>query len=79
MAQFFPYLNNITLEDQIKALADDELLDFWEETQLLDKFLSEEEEEEMQSQPNTAEYEQAILQELRLRSYMGPVGDLQPL
>jgi fructose-1,6-bisphosphatase len=76
MAQFFPYFNNIPLEDQIKALADDELLDFWEETQLLNKFLSEEEEEEMHYQPNTAEYEQAILQELRLRSCMGPVGTI---
>ncbi len=36
MAQFSP-TDNVTLEDQIKSLANDELLDFWEETQFLQR------------------------------------------
>lgn len=69
MAQFFPYFENITLEDQIKSLGDDELLDFWEETQFLDKFMGEEEQEPVPV--HSWEYERLILQELQLRSCMG--------
>ncbi|TIH12374.1 hypothetical protein D0S45_18205 [Marinifilum sp. JC120] len=66
MAQFSP-TENITLEDQIKSLANEELLDFWEETQFLAKMLEQDNQEEIQYSP---EYERLILQELQLRSSM---------
>ncbi|MBG0776443.1 MAG: hypothetical protein H0S85_08410 [Desulfovibrionaceae bacterium] len=67
MARFFPNPEEIPLSDQIKALGDDELLDFWEETQFLDKFLQED------VPPNVAatkEYERMIILELQLRTCM---------
>ncbi|ACS80050.1 MULTISPECIES: hypothetical protein [Maridesulfovibrio] len=66
MAQFSP-TENITLEDQIKSLANEELLDFWEETQFLAKMLDQDNQEDIQYSP---EYERLILQELQLRSSM---------
>ncbi len=68
----FSTMDNITVEDQIKSLANDELLDFWEETQFLAKMLGQENQEDTQ-QPNVQynpEYERLILQELQLRSCM---------
>lgn len=65
MGQFFLYTDEYPLADQIKALGDDELLDFWEETQYLDRFL----EDEIQTQGEYGvEYERLILQELQIRS-----------
>ncbi|WP_320169691.1 hypothetical protein [Maridesulfovibrio sp.] len=66
MAQFSP-AENITLEDQIKSLANEELLDFWEETQFLAKMLDQDNQETI---PYNPEYERLILQELQLRSSM---------
>lgn len=66
MAQFSPS-ENVTLEDQIKSLANEELLDFWEETQFLAKMLDQDNQEQIQYNP---EYERLILQELQLRSSM---------
>ncbi|WP_319759916.1 hypothetical protein [Maridesulfovibrio sp.] len=66
MAQFSP-TDNITLEDQIKSLANEELLDFWEETQFLAKVLEQDNQDNVQYSP---EYERLILQELQLRSSM---------
>ncbi len=65
MGQFMAGHDNYPLEEQIKTLGDEELLDFWEETQHLDRFL--EEEAGIQDESNL-EYERLILQELRLRS-----------
>lgn len=68
----FSTMDNITVEDQIKSLANDELLDFWEETQFLAKMLGQENQENTQ-QANVQynpEYERLILQELQLRSCM---------
>ncbi|WP_428559706.1 MAG: hypothetical protein ACP59X_14800 [Solidesulfovibrio sp. DCME] len=65
MGQFFPDADQFPLEDQIKNLGDDELLDFWEETQYLERMLVEED----NAEPNhSVEYERVILQELMLRS-----------
>ena len=64
MAQFLPQSSHFPLEEQIKTLADDELLDFWEETQHLEKFLG----EEFAEPETTVEYERIILQELLVRS-----------
>ncbi|WP_432736233.1 hypothetical protein [Maridesulfovibrio sp. FT414] len=66
MAQFSP-AENVTLEDQIKSLANEELLDFWEETQFLAKMLDQDNQEQV---PFNPEYERLILQELQLRSSM---------
>lgn len=65
MGQFFPDSDQFPLEDQIKNLGDDELLDFWEETQYLERVLTEDESPEAH---HSVEYERVILQELRLRS-----------
>ena len=71
MGHFFQQIEDFPLEDQVKSLRDDELLDFWEETQYLEKFLEEE------FNPGTAsslEYERVILQELQLRSCLRSLG-----
>ena len=65
MAQFFPHFEDFPLEEQIKALDDEELLDFWEETQHLDRFLEDDPE---YIPEESLEYERIILQELRIRS-----------
>lgn len=64
MAHFLPQSSNFALEEQIKTLADDELLDFWEEAQQLEKFLG----EEMDDLESPVEYERLILKELQFRS-----------
>ncbi len=71
MGRFFMHTEDIPLTDQIRSLGDDELLDFWEETQYLEKFL-----EEDRSMPSdqTLEYERIILQELQLRSCLRIFG-----
>lgn len=65
MGQFMAGRDNYPIEEQIKTLGDEELLDFWEEAQYLDKFL--EEEAGIQDESNL-QYERLILQELQIRS-----------
>ena len=65
MAQFLPSSMDFPIEEQIKTLGDDELLDFWEETQYLERFL---EEEPAGPAATSFEYERLIVQELQLRS-----------
>lgn len=67
MGQFYPYPEDFPITDQIKTLADDELLDFWEETQFLDRILRDD--VPIEGQPSQ-DYERLILQELQLRSCM---------
>lgn len=69
MARFLPNEDPFTLEDQLKILGNDELLDFWEESQMLDRYLEPTEHEEAPS----LHYENAILNELRLRYSMGQI------
>lgn len=57
-----------SLEEQLKALGDDELLDFWEETQFMGKLLGQEQVEYVEDSP---EYERLILQELQFRTSRG--------
>lgn len=71
MARYIPQSSHFPLEEQIKTLADDELLDFWEETQFLEKMLGEEVDA---SEPQTLEYERIILQELQFRSCKRGLG-----
>ena len=71
MAQFFPYFKDLNLVDQIKSMPDDDLLDFWEETQYLEKYMDNGVE---QMQSYSLEYERAVLQELQIRSCMGQLA-----
>ncbi|KUJ96124.1 MAG: hypothetical protein PWR24_1513 [Desulfonauticus sp.] len=64
MGSFLPEEQEFTLEEQIKALGDEELLDFWEETHFFNKTL-EGEEERLLTKVN---YEVLILKELKIRS-----------
>lgn len=65
MAQYIPQSGNFPLEEQIKTLGDDELLDFWEETQFLEKMLGD---DFADATPPQQDYERIILQELQFRS-----------
>lgn len=69
MARHHPEENSYTLEDQLRALGNDELLDFWEESQLLDKYFD----ASVYQLPPSKHYEAAILQELQLRHTMGRI------
>jgi hypothetical protein len=65
MGQYANFHDHDTLEAQVKSLADDELLDFWEETQQLAKMLDQAEQTDLEYNP---EYEKVILQELQYRT-----------
>lgn len=78
MGQFAISEDSFTLEEQIKSLGDDELLDFWEETQHLSRVMG-----ALSDLPGELpadlpaderlhpEYERLILQELQVRSSRG--------
>ncbi len=66
MAQHTSFVDNLTFEEQIKALADEELLDFWEETQQLAGLVSDD--KLPQDAPYNPEYERLILSELQMRA-----------
>ncbi len=66
MAQHTSFVDNLTFEEQIKALADEELLDFWEETQQLAGLVSND--ELPKDAPYNPEYERLILVELQMRA-----------
>jgi len=83
MGQFAISDESFTLEEQIKSLGDDELLDFWEETQHLTRLmagdappgelplsgsLTSDTPSGVMPHP---EYERLILQELQVRSSRG--------
>jgi len=65
MGQYAIFNDQGSLEEQVKNLADEELLDFWEETQQLAKMLDQEEQTDLEYNP---EYERVILQELQYRT-----------
>lgn len=65
MGQYASFNANGSLEEQVRGLADDELLDFWEETQQLARMLDQEEQTDLEYNP---EYERVILQELQFRT-----------
>ncbi|CCH47715.1 hypothetical protein [Pseudodesulfovibrio piezophilus] len=65
MGQYASFSDHASLEEQVKSLADEELLDFWEETQQLAKMLDLQEQTDVEYNP---EYERVILQELQFRT-----------
>ncbi len=67
MGRFYLDAEHFPLEDQVKGLADDELLDFWEETQFVERALLSDTTEHI-PEGGHAEYERVILRELMLRT-----------
>lgn len=65
MGQYASFSDQDSLEEQVKSLADEELLDFWEETQQLAKMIDCHEQTDIEYNP---EYERVILQELQYRT-----------
>lgn len=65
MAQATPFPDDMPFALRVKCLADEELLEIWEETQQVEQLLS----RQMRTAISIApEYERAIVEELRLRS-----------
>lgn len=65
MAQATPFPDDMPFSQRVKSLADEELLEIWEETQQVEQLLN----TEMRAAVSIApEYERAIVEELRLRS-----------
>ncbi|MBD5557016.1 MAG: hypothetical protein HDQ92_00135 [Desulfovibrio sp.] len=68
MARSTPFPDDMPFSQRVKSLADEELLEIWEETQQVELMLN----REMQAAISLApEYERAIVEELRLRSTRG--------
>ena len=67
MARRLPFPENLSFAKQIKSLADDELLDIWEETQRLEQLMFAEWNTVLELAP---EYERLIVLELRYRMGM---------
>ncbi len=64
MASKTVFIEDMPFSSRLKSLADEELLDIWEETQELERILREEWNAELELAP---EYEKMIIQELQLR------------
>jgi hypothetical protein len=67
MARRLPFSENLSFAKQIKSLADDELLDIWEETQRLEHVMLAEWNATLELAP---EYERLIVLELQYRTSM---------
>ena len=75
MARRLPFSENLSFAKQIKSLADDELLDIWEETQRLDNLMLAEWDTVLELAP---EYERLIVLELQYRMGMRGVEPNPP-
>ena len=67
MGRRLPFSENLSFAKQIKSLADDELLDIWEETQRLEQLMLTEWDTALELAP---EYERLIVLELQYRMGM---------
>lgn len=65
MAYFMRQPDNYPIEEQVKSLEYEELLDFWEESQFLEVYIEDQE----KIQTRIIKYEEVILKELHIRSY----------
>lgn len=65
MGSFIPFSDEEPFVKRVKSLADDELLEIWEETQQIESLLCTEFQTDLSIAPD---YEKVIVQELRLRS-----------
>ena len=70
MAYFLRHPDNYPLEEQVKSLGDEELLDFWEESQFLEIYI----EDEPAMNNRVVRYEEVILKELHIRIYAKSFG-----
>lgn len=65
MAKSTPFPDDMPFSQRVKSLADEELLEIWEETQQVEQLLN----AQMRTAISIApEYERAIVEELHLRS-----------
>lgn len=64
MGSAIPFSDDEPFETKVKALADDELLEIWEQSQQLENFLNAQMEDHYLLAP---EYEETIIRELALR------------
>lgn len=71
MAYFLRHPENYPLEEQVKSLGDEELLDFWEESQFLEIYV---EDEQLINNSRMIRYEEVILKELHIRYYARSFG-----
>ena len=65
MGSLIPFSDEEPFVKRVKSLADDELLEIWEETQQIESLLCTEFQTDLSFAPD---YEKVIVQELRLRS-----------
>lgn len=65
MGSCMPFSDEEPFAERVKSLADDELLEIWEETQQIESLLSTEMHADLSIAPD---YEKTIVEELRLRS-----------
>lgn len=68
MGHFFPQSEVVPLEEHVKILETGELLDFWEQSQYLEKYLDKD--ESVPTSPAVVQYERVIIRELQFRSNM---------
>ena len=71
MGKRIPFSENLSFAKQIKSLADDELLDIWEETQRLEHLMLAEWDTALELAP---EYERLIVLELQYRTGLRGTG-----
>ncbi len=72
MAYFLRHPDNYPIEEQVKSLGDEELLDFWEESQFIEVYI----EEEQALSSRMVKYEELILKELHIRNYARSFGQV---
>lgn len=70
MAYYLRHPDNYPIEEQVKTLEDEELLDFWEESQFLEVYV----EDEQKINSKIIKYEEVILKELHIRHYVRSFG-----
>lgn len=75
MGHYFWQTTQIPVDEHIKIMEDEELLDFWEESQIVEDISR-----EFQTLPSgvSMDYERLILQELQLRFCCPPPADKNP-
>jgi len=76
MGYFFPQSEVVPLEEHVKILETAELLDFWEQSQFLEKYLDSE--EVAPTSPAVVQYERVIIRELQFRSNMQEMEEPSP-
>lgn len=74
MGHFYDESHGVPLEEHVKILETADLLDFWEQSQYLEKYLAND--DSLPTGPVVTQYEWVILRELQFRSNM---RDMDPI